>query len=730
MAVIKTQTDKPEGRFGTFSGVFTPTTLTILGAVMYLRTGWVVGNAGLLGAIGIILLSNVITITTGLSIASVATNIRVRAGGAFSIISQSLGLEVGGSVSVPFYMAQSISVAFYIFAFTEGVQRVAPEAPELLIVFGSFTAAFIIAFASANFAARTQGIILVIIFISLFVVFLGSFGVGEAEGFVTDSQLIGDYRSGGFWQIFAVFFPAVTGILAGVNMSGDLKDPRRSIPIGTMSAIVLTMVIYIMLTYWFSRIASPEALVENLTIIVDRSAFGPAILAGILAATFSSALTSMVGAPRILQALAQQNIVPGSESLAKQSGGEPRNAMFVTAGIAIAALLFGLSGGGLNTIAPLMTLFFLITYAVLNAVVLLEQTLGLVSFRPLFTVPRMVPFVGLAGCIVVMFLINAIFSLFAIIVILGLYAFLTRRQLAAPWSDVRSGLFVTVAEWAAKRVRRMPSSQERAWKPNLLVPVKSTDNMLGSYRFVKFLAYPRGSVHILGIYAPGENDSVKGLHNLARAFTSDEIFSLLATVEADDYWNGTRMGIDVLQSAFSRPNALFLEINQASDLGQIQTTLKHLQLHRMGAILFYPHPEVGLGRETSINIWIREQSPDWEIALRMTNLDLALLLAYQIMRDWNGIMRLITVIEDEDEKQNAQQFLNDLIELGRMPRGTQAIVHAGSFQEFVSKGPRADLNIFGLQEEIQSLDFMLSMPEQTRSSCLYVQDSGLESALA
>lgn len=730
MAVLKPQTDESAGRFGTFSGVFTPTTLTILGAVMYLRTGWVVGNAGLLGALGIILLSNVITITTGLSIASVATNIRVRAGGAFSIISQSLGLEVGGSISVPFYLAQSISVAFYIFAFTEGVQRVAPEAPELLIVFGSFAVAFVIAFVSANFAARTQGLILVIIFISLFVVFLGSFGVGESEGFTTESQLIGDYQSGGFWEIFAVFFPAVTGILAGVNMSGDLKDPRRNIPMGTMSAIVLTMVVYMALSYWFSRIATPNELVDNLTIIVDKSAFGPAILAGILAATFSSALTSMVGAPRILQALAQQDIVPGSSTLAKQSGGEPRNAMFITAGIAVLGLLFGLSGGGLNTIAPLMTLFFLITYAVLNAVVLLEQSLGLVSFRPLFTVPPIVPFIGLVGCIVVMFLINPLFSLIAIIVILSLYAFLTRRQLTAPWSDVRSGLFVTIAEWAAKRVRRMPNSQERAWKPNLLVPVKSTDNMLGSYRFVKFLAYPRGSVHILGIYAPGEKESVKGLHNLSRAFTSDEIFSLLATVESADFWDGTRMGIDVLQSAFFRPNALFLEIKQNSDLVEIQKMLTHLQLHQMGAILFHPNVDVGLGRETSINIWIREQSPDWEIALRMTNLDLSLLLAYQIMRDWKGIMRLITVIADDDEKQNAQQFLDNLIELGRMPRGTQAIVHVGSFQEFVSKAPRADLNIFGIQKEVMSLDFMLNMPDQAHSSCLFVQDSGLESALA
>jgi solute carrier family 12 (sodium/potassium/chloride transporter), member 2 len=143
-------------KFGTFSGVFTPTILTILGAIMYLREGWVVGNAGLIGAIAIIVIANIITFSTGLSIASVTTNIRVRAGGAFSIISQSLGLEVGGSVSVPLYLALSISVAFYIFAFGEGYRRIFPTHPEWLIVILVFGLALFLAYVSANLVIRVQ----------------------------------------------------------------------------------------------------------------------------------------------------------------------------------------------------------------------------------------------------------------------------------------------------------------------------------------------------------------------------------------------------------------------------------------------------------------------------------------------------------------------------------------------------------------------------------------------
>ena len=460
-------------KFGTFDGVFLPTLLTILGAVMYLRTGWVVGNAGLFGGLLIILLANIITFCTGLSISSVATNIRVGAGGSFSIISQSLGLEVGGSVNLPFYLAQAISVAFYIFAFTEGWLTIFPAHPAPLILFAAFGLCFFVASVSVGLAARIRYPILVIVTFSLVAVFLGATGLFRQAPF-NPPQLWGNFPEGDFWHVFAVFFPAVTGVLAGVNLSGTLANPRQSIPRGTLSAIVVSFVVYMLLAYWSSLVASPEELVNNFTIMVDKAAFGWAIQAGILAATFSAALNSLVGAPRVLQAMATHNVVPFGKVLAQETAlGEPRQAMILTGLIAIGTLLFGLSGNGLNEIAPLMTMFFLITYVVLNAVVLLEQSLELTSFRPLFQVPRLVPLIGLIGAIFAMYLINPTFSLIATITIFALYEYLSQRQLTAPWSDVRSGMFVTLAEWAAKRVLSLPSGQD----PRLETTVVSTGSV-------------------------------------------------------------------------------------------------------------------------------------------------------------------------------------------------------------------------------------------------------------
>lgn len=715
-------------KFGVFDGVFLPTLLTILGAVMYLRTGWVVGNAGLLGGWLIIVLANIITFCTGLSISSVATNIRVGAGGSFSIISQSLGLEVGGSVNLPFYLAQAISVAFYIFAFTEGWLSIFPNHPAALVLFVVYAVCYLVAFVSVELAARIRYPILLIVSFSILAAFLGGTGYFREEA-LHMPQLWGHFQGGNFWQVFAVFFPAVTGVLAGVNLSGTLANPRYSIPRGTMAASVVSFVIYMALAYWTSLVASPEELINDFTIMVDKAAFGWAVQAGILAATFSAALNSLVGAPRVLQAMAEHDVVPFGPLLAVETeSGEPRNAMYLTGLIGIGTLLFGLSGNGLNKIAPLMTMFFLITYAVLNGVVLLEQSLGLTSFRPLFRVPRLVSLIGLIGAVFAMYLINPTFSLIATVIIVVLYEYLSQRQLAAPWSDVRSGMFVTVAEWAAKRVLSLPSGQDRAWKPSLLVPVQSVAALRYSYRFLEAITQPNGSLHIVGGYEAGLREQIEGLRSYEQAFANDGIFARVALLETRRFGYTLQTAMEMSTSAFFRPNTLFLPILPDSDETNLQFVVDRAVENQLGVILYVDNPNTALGREQMINVWMSEQSPNWQIGLRLPNLDLSLLLAYQLARNWRGQINLITVVSDEAERANAEQYLHQLMDLGRMPAGTQPIVAVGTLDSFLEHAPEADVNIFGLQQRV-NLTFMQRMMEQTEASCIFVRDSGYESAL-
>ena len=727
---VVSKESKNNKKFGMFAGVFTPTVLTILGAIMYLRTGWVVGNAGFGGAVLIILLAHVITVSTGLAVSSVVTNTRVGAGGAFAIISQSLGLEVGGSVGIPLFLAQGISIALYVLAFTESWLRIFPMHPEALVAFLTFIAVFGIVYVSAQFASKTQFIILGIVGFSLFSVLLTSFPIMGNMGLTETPVFWGGFRAANFWETFAVFFPAVTGIMVGISMSGSLRKPRKDIPVGTMSAIGLTLFVYLALAYWLSRIATPEELINNTTLMVDKAFWDWAILAGMLGATFSSALGSLVAAPRVMQALALHQIIPFSKFFSKESeDGEPRQAMFFAGGVGFVALLIALAGGGLDAIAGVITMFFLITYSMLNVVVLIEQTLDTVSFRPTFSVPRIVPFIGALSSTFVMFLINPVFSLIAIILVLALYAYLTRRHLASLNSDVRSGLFESMAEWAVKRTRQMQAARERTWKPVVLAPFRSANTLSGSYRFLKALTYPKGTVRALGIYTNGNKEALEGLDLLTKAFVDDGIYANATLLEEDDFVNGVRMTTQILRNTFFRPNILFLHLRPDSDLDELQDLIDKTAAYQMGVALLARHHIIELGREQIIHVWVSNQGPDWEHDLHQSNLDLAILLAYQLAQNWDARITLNMSVPDEETKEKASEFLAQLISLARLPKETKFSVVALPFDETLAQTPHADLTIFGLSRE-PNLKFVKKLSQEMKGSCIFIRGSGEESILA
>ncbi len=312
-------------KFGMMSGVFIPTLLTILGVIMFLRLGWVVGSVGLVGSWAIIGLAFIITATTALSMSSIITNMKIGPGGVYSIISRSLGLEAGGSIGVPLYMSLALSMVMYIFGFREGIRLVFPQFSPLLIDLVIFGILFIIVLLSTNVAFKIQYVIFAVLVVSIISVLLGGRTQEVSYEFTTAG------RNGSFWIVFAVFFPAATGIIAGANMSGELKEPKKAIPFGTLAAIGVSFVIYMVLAYWLARSASPDELVTNFMVMIERSYYGPFVLAGLLAATFSSALNSIVGASRILQAMGEHNILPKGNWFSKKAAtGEPRNAILIT----------------------------------------------------------------------------------------------------------------------------------------------------------------------------------------------------------------------------------------------------------------------------------------------------------------------------------------------------------------------------------------------------------------
>jgi amino acid transporter len=721
-------------KFGTFGGVFTPTLLTILGVIMYLRMGWVVGNAGLLGAWMIIIISFLITLCTALSMSAITTNIRIGAGGAYAIISQALGLEVGGSLGIPRYISQGLAVTMYIFGFREGWLGIFPYHDPFLVDVAVFIFLFSIAYISANLAIKTQYIIMVIIALSIISIVLatynGSMAIPTEEALRWGSfegSPDNNFSGSSFWVVFAVFFPAATGIMAGANMSGELKDPKVSIPVGTLWAIGVSFIIYMALAFWLARTATEEELISNYNIIIDKAFYGPLIIAGILGATFSSALASIVGSSRILFAMGEHRVLPYSKFLSGQSAnGQPRNAMIVTGVLIFITMLLR----NINAVAPLVTLFFLVTYAMINIVVIIEQRLGLISYRPLFNVHKWIPWLGLVSSVFAMFIINPSISLITILIVFVVYWYLSKQNLETPFEDVRSGLFVSFAEWAAKHTWGMKSMQQRAWKPNLMVPVRDIVGLKGNFQFLRNIARPKGSIKLLGI-EPFDEDSklVKELDALSESFRNKGVFSSWTVINTDEFTKGVNYGNQALRGAFFRPNIIFLNLQDHDDFEtEIRPVIKESIRLEIGILLFAAHPTASLGQRNTINVWVRDRKDNWSLGWDIGNLDLSTLIAYKLKKNWDAKIRLITVIDDEKERENAVQFLNSLITLARLPK-TLTEVHVGNFKSIVKDVGSADINIFGMEENL-SHGFIKEMTISTNSSCLFVKDSGHESILA
>ncbi|MCP4712530.1 MAG: amino acid permease, partial [Planctomycetes bacterium] len=484
---------EPVQKFGTFLGVFTPSVLTILGLIMYLRFGWVVGNLGLGLTLLIVVLSSSITFITALSASAVATNMRVGVGGEYYMISRSLGLELGGAIGIPLFLCRTLSITFYSFGLAESIVSFWPQAwgplqPTTIQLLAAIIIVVITAVSSksAGLVLKLQIPIMVAVCLSILALVFGVF-----SGDLRQPEFIPTYRTApeGFWYVFAVFFPAVTGFTAGIGMSGDLKDPRKSIPRGTILAVLTGFITYlsILILLAISARVSFEELAQPDVVWVKIAIFGAwLVYPGIWGAILSSAFGSVLGGPRVLQALASDGLAP--KFLARLSKtGQPTIATWISGMIALAAVALG----GLNAVAQFVTILFLTLYVTINFSAALEKLVGDPSYRPTINVPWYVALLGSTGAVVVMFLINPFACISALILELALYLYLRRRALKTQWGDVRAGFWMAMARFTLIHLRHY-EIDSRNWRPQIILFSGDTAKRISLVRLAGWFNQNRG----------------------------------------------------------------------------------------------------------------------------------------------------------------------------------------------------------------------------------------------
>lgn len=449
-------------KFGTFGGVFTPSILTILGVIMYLRLPWIVGQAGLLSTLAIIVVAHIISASTGLSVASIATDKKVEGGGTYYIISRSLGLPIGGTLGWALFIGLSFSVSLYLIGFAEvflsyfGFEVTLNNiriAGVLILLFVT-----ILTFISTSLAIKTQYLVLTAMVLSLVSVFMGNHTFSPVA---LQTDTLPDSLP---WiALFAIFFPAVTGFEAGVSMSGDLKDPKRAIPRGTIAAILVGLVTYVGLAWYFAATVDRKVLVNDPNVLFSISWLPQLVIAGILGATFSSALGSILSAPRILQAVAKDRIAPRFFSKGYGPSNEPRNAILLTFVIALGGILIG----ELNVIARIVTTFFIITYGFLNITYTVESWASS-DFRPSFRIPRFVSIIGAIASIVVMIQLDIMAMIGASAILLLLFLVLRRQELNLQSGDTWTSVWMSIVKYGLKKLTRN-ELHTRNWRPNVIL---------------------------------------------------------------------------------------------------------------------------------------------------------------------------------------------------------------------------------------------------------------------
>ncbi|MGB3639423.1 MAG: amino acid permease [Rivularia sp. (in: cyanobacteria)] len=671
---------------GTFGGVYTPSILTILGVIMYLRFGWVVGNVGLVGSLIIVTLATSITLLTSLSVCAIATDKVVRVGGAYYMISRCLGIEVGGAVGISLYFAQALSIALYTIGFAESVVQTFGSLNQTYVALITTILVAILAVTSAQVAVKAQYVIMGAIVLSLVCLAFG--------GAIPDVTPQGwDIPADGvpFWGVFAVFFPAVTGIMSGVSMSGDLRNPSRSIPRGTLAAVGTGYVVYMVLPLIVTMRADTATLVNVPLSMQMMSLWGPAILFGVWGATLSSALGSILAAPRVLQALARDGILPRWMSFLGRGSGEndePRMGTWVTLGVAIAAVCIG----DLNLIAPVLTMFFLTTYLVLNISATIEGLLQSPSFRPSFKVHWVLSLLGGIGCLAVMFLINAVATIVAAAIVLAIFFWLQQRELSTTWGDVRQGIWMTLLRTGVFQISRVEDTKN--WRPNILVFSGSPYKRWSLIQLAYALTHKRGFITVSSVVSSGTRDLARQMHlenTIREQLNKQHVQALVRVVNAPNPFEGMLQLVEAYGLGPLVPNIILLgDSEQATRREQYCNMIAQLHEAKRSVMILRENEQHGFGQFRRIDVW-------W--GGMQDNGGLMLLLAHMLRStiEWREAQIYIKlVVSSEAGTKDAEANLNAILKQFRIKAIPEVIFAANRSFETVLHESSANADIIFL----------------------------------
>lgn len=536
-------------KLNTFFGVMVPTILSMFSIVLFLRTGFVVGHAGLLHGLLMLFVAYFIISLTILSICAISTNGAVEGGGAYFMISRSLGPEFGGSIGLMFYLAKVCACGVYVLGLVEAILdvfgqdpgsgasqglRVLPQGYWYTVLYSSVVLllCMLVCLVGAHIYAKASFLILLVVTVSLISIIISplilspqrfnithTYGNNHSvtvnpsyTGFnsTTMKNNLGpryslDYSTNtmmSFATVFAVMFTSCTGIMAGANMSGELKNPSESIPKGTIMAVAYTFTVYVLLYLLLSSTCDRSLLLNDYAVFQRVNVWPPFVTIGVYCASLSAAMCSMIGASRILHALALDQLfgLPLAPAAVTSSSGNPWVSVLYTWAL-VQCTLFA---GQLNVIAGIVTVFYLLAYAAVDLACLALEWASAPNFRPTFQIFSWhTCLLGIISCLVMMFVINPVYSSASIVLLLLLLLFLHYRSPTSSWGYISQAL---IFHQVRKYLLMLDSRKDHVkfWRPQVLLMVSNPRSSCQLICFVNQLK--KGGLFVLGHVQIGDLD--------------------------------------------------------------------------------------------------------------------------------------------------------------------------------------------------------------------------------
>jgi amino acid transporter len=709
-------TTKKKAGFGT-AAVYLTSVSSILGAILFLRFGFATGTLGFWGAMGIVLVGHLITIPTALALSELATNTRVEGGGEYFIISRSFGLKIGSTIGITLFLSQTISIAFYIIAFAESFQflfdwckvRFGIDLPRQVITVPTLLllARVILKYGSGT-GMRLLYLVNLILGLSLLLFFLGRPVTPMPDD---PLQIVGGnfgfFNREKFFLLFAVCFPAFTGMTAGVGLSGDLRNPGKAIPMGTMLGTFTGLVVYAMVVWKLSVSASQADLTGDQLIMSRIAIFGAVIIPfGLAACTSSSAIGSMIVAPRTLQAIAADRTFPFrrlSAFLARGKGDEPVNASFVAFAIALVFILVG----DVDSVAEIISMFFLITYGTLCLNSFLNHFGSPPSYRPRFRSRWFLSFAGFLLSVWVMFMISPLYTLLSYAVIVAIYLFIERcnKDSKGLMNIFKGALFQLNRQLQVYMQKHQSSIDHEEWRPAAICVSPHSFDREKILELMKWISHRHGFgtyFHLIEGYYSRQTyrDSRRIQQQLISMIRESSSTLYVDTMISPSYTSAIAQVIQTPSISGMENNMVIFEYDRRypEELRQI---LGNVNLVRAGnfdiGILAISERFIRL--RNGIHIWIREHDGK--------NTNFMILLGYIILShpDWKKSYLKIFLTSSRDDFSGLKEDLQRRIADGRLPitlANIEFVVtdEGNKFSDAIKKhSARAALTIIGFHED-------------------------------